>query len=236
MRYLDEAWAEKLLRMVRGNATFEQIHCHLDSSLSSMLAQCTDEDSRRKLQSTRQRMEVYSRVPSFRPKITDVRQLGENAPYNVPAKPWTTVTDDDALVSYLVSVYFTWDYPFYAFVDRSVLCKHITMGDIHSDLCSPFLVNALLANACVRIEYHATVLVITETNPNLQYYSQYSEAYELPGDIRTMGTHFLAEAEQHLRTHQFETGSGIRISSIQATLLLYERCFSSCPKHSTGPS
>ena len=222
--------------MVRGNATFEQIHCYLDSSLSSMLAQCTDEDSRRKLQSTRQRMEVYSRVPSFRPKITDVRQLGENAPYKVPAKPWTTVTDDDALVSYLVSVYFTWDYPFYAFVDRNVLRKHITMGDIHSDLCSPFLVNALLANACVRLEYHSTVLVITETNPNLQYYSQYSEAYELPGDIRTMGTHFLAEAEQHLRTHQFETGSGIRLASIQATLLLYERCFSSCPKHSTGPS
>lgn len=39
-----------------------------------------------------------------------------------------------------------------------------------------------------------------------------------------MGTYFLAEAEEHLRTHQFETGSGIRLASIQATLLLYERC------------
>lgn len=147
---MDETQAETLLQLIRGNATFEQIHCYMDSSLSSMLGQCTDEDSRRELQSIRQRMEIYSRVPSFQPKITDVRSLGESAPYKVPAKPWTTVTDDDALVSYLVSMYFTWDYPFYAFVDRNVLCKHIIAGDTYSDLCSPFLVNALLANACVR--------------------------------------------------------------------------------------
>lgn len=38
-----------------------------------------------------------------------------------------------------------------------------------------------------------------------------------------MGTDFLAEAEQYLQTHQFETGSGIRLASLQATLLLYER-------------
>ncbi|GIC86071.1 uncharacterized protein Aud_002433 [Aspergillus udagawae] len=31
-----------------------------------------------------------------------------------PAKPWTTVTDSDRLVSHLLSLYFTWDYPCYA--------------------------------------------------------------------------------------------------------------------------
>lgn len=165
MRSLDDTQAETLLRMIRSNSTFDQIHCYMDSSLSSMLGQCTDEDSRRKLQSIRQRMEVYSRVPSFQPQITDVRSLGESAPYKVPAKPWTTVTDDDALVSYLVSMYFTWDYPFYAFVDRNVLRKHITMGDIHSDLCSPLLVNALLANACVRpFNIMAVFLIITDAD------------------------------------------------------------------------
>lgn len=69
--------------------------------------------------------------------------------FKVPAKPWTTVTDDDDLVSHLVSLYFTWDYPFYAFVDRDILLKHMTKGNVNSDFCSPFLVNAILANACV---------------------------------------------------------------------------------------
>lgn len=38
-----------------------------------------------------------------------------------------------------------------------------------------------------------------------------------------MGTKFLAEAEQHLQTHQFESGTNVRLASLQATLLLYER-------------
>lgn len=149
MRSLDEAHAETLLKMIRGNATFEQIQCYMDQALSSMLVHCTDEDTHRNLRTVRNRMEVYSRVPSFRPKIVDVHSLGDIVPYKVSAKPWTTVTDDDALVSHLVSLYFTWDYPFYAFVDRDVLSKHILLGNVNSDFCSPFLVNALLANACV---------------------------------------------------------------------------------------
>lgn len=150
MRSLNETHAETLLKMIRGNANFEQIHCYMDQALSDMLEHNTDEDSRRRLQAIRQRMEAYSRVPSFRPRVKDVRYLGDIAPYRVPAKPWTTVTDDDSLVSYLVSLYFTWDYPFYAFVDRDVLSKHFNTGNVHSDFCSPFLVNALLSNACVR--------------------------------------------------------------------------------------
>ncbi|GIJ86665.1 hypothetical protein Asppvi_005557 [Aspergillus pseudoviridinutans] len=35
-----------------------------------------------------------------------------------PAKPWTTVTDSDRLVSHLLSLYFTWDYPCYACLRR----------------------------------------------------------------------------------------------------------------------
>lgn len=149
MRSLDEVHAETLLKMIRGNTTFEQIQSYMDQALSSMLVHCTDEDTHRNLRNVRHRMEAYSRVPSFRPNIVDVHYLGGIVPYKASAKPWTTVTDDDALVSHLVSLYFTWDYPFYAFVDRDVLSRHILIGNVNSDFCSPFLVNALLANACV---------------------------------------------------------------------------------------
>lgn len=56
-----------------------------------------------------------------------------------------------------------------------------------------------------------------------QHYSDYSEAYSLPGDIKSKGAHFLAEAESCLMKHQLEGRGEIRLSSLQATLLLYER-------------
>lgn len=44
-----------------------------------------------------------------------------------------------------------------------------------------------------------------------------------PEDINTMSTKFLAEAERHLRPHQFDRGPTVRLASLQAALLLYER-------------
>ncbi|PLB53597.1 pathway-specific regulatory protein [Aspergillus steynii IBT 23096] len=204
LRSLQEQDAYVLLKMIRGNAPFGQIRNYISHALSNTRAESDDEASLRKLQAVQYSMEAYSRVPPFRPRVMDFRLLSRHAPYRMPARPWTSVTNDDDLVSHLVSLYFTWDYPFYAFVDRNVLVKHLTLGNVSSDFCSQFLVNALLANAC--------------------HYSQYySEAYTVPGDIRTMGTQFLAEAEQHMQMHQFESGTDVRLASVQATLLLYER-------------
>jgi hypothetical protein len=84
----------------------------------------------------------------FRPQVMDLSYLCE-PPYLVPAEPWTTVTRDSDLVSHLVSLYFTWDYPSHIFLNRDVFIRHMKIGDTSSELCSPFLVNALLANACV---------------------------------------------------------------------------------------
>ncbi|KAJ5595139.1 pathway-specific regulatory protein [Penicillium hispanicum] len=142
-------------------------------------------------------------VPRSRLRAMDIQYLCSTAPFRVPAKPWTTVTDSDDLVSHLVSLYLTWGYPFYAFFCRETFVKHMSLGNVNTDFCSPFLVNALLANAC--------------------FYSDYSEAYSLPGDVKRKGSHFLAEAESHLRSHQYESRNDIRLSSLQAILLLYER-------------
>lgn len=46
----------------------------------------------------------------------------------------------------------------------------------------------------------------------------------MPGDVKTKGTDFLAEAERHMQNNRFEKGSIVRLASLQATLLLYERC------------
>ncbi|EAW14949.1 transcription factor domain-containing protein [Aspergillus clavatus NRRL 1] len=205
MRCVDEAHAQTLLGMIRAEASLHELRWFVDRTLKDMQAAgCDDDgDTREQLEEMQERVGIGSGEPAFRPKVMDLQYLCDVAPYKVPPKPWTTVTDDDALVSHLISLYFTWDYPFYAFVDCNAFVHHMSLGNVNSDLCSPFLVNAMLANAC--------------------HYSQYSEAYAIPGDIKTKGSDFLAEAERLMPSYQLERGRSVRLASLQATLLLYER-------------
>lgn len=69
--------------------------------------------------------------------------------YQVPANPWTEVTDDDDLVSVLVSLYFTWDHPCAQFLDQEIFIEHMKSKDVESEFCTPLLVNSLLAMASV---------------------------------------------------------------------------------------
>ncbi|KAJ5946422.1 hypothetical protein N7454_003261 [Penicillium verhagenii] len=187
--------------MIQHRKPVQQLHAFLNgmlasagmSELNDQLIVCSDR--------ARRQISIERYPPRARPRIMDIQYLCGVAPYSVPASPWTSVTDSDDLVSHLVSLYLTWGYPFYAFFCRETFIKHMRSGQLNSDFCSPFLVNALLANAC--------------------FYSDYSEAYSLPGDVKSKGAHFLAEAERHLKSHQFESRSDIRVSSLQAMLLLY---------------
>jgi hypothetical protein len=69
--------------------------------------------------------------------------------YKVPAKPWTRLTDDDDLVSHLISLYLEWVNPFFRVLEEDLFIKAMQSGDFNSEYCSPFLVNAMLAYACV---------------------------------------------------------------------------------------
>ncbi|PWY77084.1 C6 transcription factor [Aspergillus heteromorphus CBS 117.55] len=200
MRAEDQTHALRLLEIIRNNASGEEIRTYIDEMLSQIEGHGQVSDvAERQLQEVRRVIDIEGAGPSFRPKVMDIHYLCNEVPYRVPAKPWTTVTADADLVSHLVSLYFTWDYPFHAFLDRDVFLAHMRKGNTKSDLCSPFLVNALLTNAC--------------------HFSDYSEAYVDPGDIVTKGADFLAEAER-LRE---EEPTKISLAYLQGTLLLYER-------------
>lgn len=135
--------------MIRNHASLDDVRAYLDRALARARATAADRDAVDQLEGLRRGIEVESEPPRFRPQIMDIRYLCGSAPFRVPAKPWTSVTDDDDLVSHLVSLYLIWDYPFFAFFDNRTFIKHMAMGLVESDFCSPFLVNALLANACV---------------------------------------------------------------------------------------
>ncbi|KAH2331674.1 hypothetical protein KXV44_006101 [Aspergillus fumigatus] len=203
MRLVDDAHVQALLGMVRADCAIEEVKLFVEKTLKDVQDAGRGGETVKRLQDMRMRVRIESGDPPFRPQVMDIHYLCDVAPYRVPARPWTTVTDDDTLVSHLISLYFTWDYPFYAFVDLRAFVQHMQARNTHSDLCSPFLVNAMLANAC--------------------HYSQYSEAYAIPGDVKTKGSDFLAEAERHMHGYQLERGRSVRLASLQATLLLYER-------------
>lgn len=67
----------------------------------------------------------------------------------VPAKPWTEVTDDNDLVSHLISLYFTWDHPCVQVLDQMKFLEHMRRGVLDSEFCSPLLVNSILSMASV---------------------------------------------------------------------------------------
>jgi hypothetical protein len=78
-----------------------------------------------------------------------LESLCDIPPYRVLAKPWTKATDDNDLVSHLVSLYFPWDHPCAQFVDQGIFLEHMRRGDLDSEFCSPLLVNNLLSMAGV---------------------------------------------------------------------------------------
>lgn len=202
MRSRDPSHVQRLLDLVRSDATSDDIRTYIDDTLAGMkVAEPDNQEAVRKLEDLRHLIQIEGANPSFRRKVMDIHYLCNDAPIKVPAKPWTTVTDDDGLVSHLVSLYFTWDYPFHCFMDGSVFIKHMAIGKTDSPFCNPFLVNALLANAC--------------------HFSEFSEAYAIPGDVMTKGTDFLAEAERCLS--EIDNTNKLDLASVQGTLLLYER-------------
>ncbi|KAJ5189883.1 hypothetical protein N7472_008897 [Penicillium cf. griseofulvum] len=200
VREANEQDALHLLTIIRHNAPADEIRAYINETLASLASTSTvKQETVAKLEDMRQLINVEGTIPTFRRKVMDIHYLCDSAPCEVPAAPWTRVTADADLVSHLVSLYFAWDWPFSAVLDKEVFLRHMAKGVLGSEFCSPFLVNAMLSNAC--------------------YFSEFSEAYVVPGDISSKGSDFLAEAER-LRG---EESSQPSLAGLQGTLLMYER-------------
>ena len=104
------------------------------------------------------------------------RNQSDEPMYHLTAKPWTTVTNDDFLISHLTSLYFTWWNALFHPLHEAAFIEAMEQGDITNPLCSPFLVNALLALACA--------------------HSDLPMAFSDSDDPDTWGEHFYEEAKR----------------------------------------
>ncbi|BCS27740.1 fungal specific transcription factor domain-containing protein [Aspergillus puulaauensis] len=125
-----------------------------------------------------------------------VDRLCDEPLFQVPCKPWTITTDDDHLISSLISLYFTWHHPLMQVVDQEMFLREMSAGDLASEFCSPVLVNSILAVASI--------------------YSDYAETYAVPGDATSRGQNFFREAEGRWRAEEGRPS----LANIQALALM----------------
>ncbi|CZT10552.1 related to nitrate assimilation regulatory protein nirA [Rhynchosporium agropyri] len=107
---------------------------------------------------------------------------------------WTTVTTDGAFVEHLMALYFCWEYPTFASLNKEHFLEDMRAG--YPRYCSSLLVNALLAVGC--------------------RFSKQPHSRTDPDDSNTAGDHFFAEATRLL---EMETDHH-SLTTIQALGLL----------------
>ena len=88
---------------------------------------------------------------------------------------WTRVTDDERLINHLMTMYFTWHYPFFTILSKDLFYRDYIRG-ISSQYCSSLLVNIMLALGC--------------------HFSTWEGSREDPENSATAGDHFFKEAKR----------------------------------------
>ncbi|KAL4963641.1 fungal specific transcription factor domain-containing protein [Aspergillus stella-maris] len=162
----------QLLNLIRSNASLQEIKLFMDHELfrgierSPELLEVQETAAQLADGSGSDPGHRASRLRHTR-SVMDIKRLTDTPVFRVPAKPWTSVKDDDEFVSHLISLWFTRSQPFYNWVHREVFLADMKSGNIDSQFCSPFLVNYILCEAC--------------------FHSDYPEAYETPGDCNSKG-------------------------------------------------
>ncbi|KAJ4387173.1 hypothetical protein N0V93_007762 [Gnomoniopsis smithogilvyi] len=123
-----------------------------------------------------------------------------------PITSWSDVTKDRQLVIHLLNMYWNWHYPFFTTLSRRMFWKDFMKGKPSSTpkvsfFCSAPLVNAMLALGC--------------------HFTDISGAFAMPGDSRTKGDHFFAEAKKLVFDHdEYATPS---LTTTQALALMSVR-------------
>lgn len=123
-----------------------------------------------------------------------------------PITGWSEVTKDRQLVMHLLNMYWNWHYPFFTTLSKQLFWRDFTKGKPASApkvsfYCSSPLVNAMLALGC--------------------HFTDVPGAFACPGDSRTKGDHFLAEAKRLVFDHdEYATPS---LTTTQALALMSVR-------------
>lgn len=113
---------------------------------------------------------------------------------------WTRVTDDEQLISHLMTMYFTWHYPFFTTLSKDLFYRDYVRG-VSSQYCSSLLVNAMLALGC--------------------HFSSWQGGREDPRNSATAGDHFFREARRLILENDEHLNA--KLCTVQALALMSVR-------------
>lgn len=117
-----------------------------------------------------------------------------------PVRRWTQVTEDDSLISHLLTMYFTWHYPFFTILAKDVFYRDY-IGGVSSPYCSALLVNAMLALGC--------------------HFTSLPGAFADPQNLATAGNHFFKEAKRLVLEN--DEHENAKLCTVQAFALMSVR-------------
>lgn len=122
-----------------------------------------------------------------------------------PITSWTRVTTDPRLIMHLMNMYFNYHYPYFTTLSRKLFWRDFMRGKAGiqpgTAYCSSLLVNAMLALGC--------------------HFTDIPGAFGIPGDSRTKGDHFFAEAKRLIvENDEYEKP---RLVTVQALALMSVR-------------
>jgi hypothetical protein len=123
-----------------------------------------------------------------------------------PLTSWTTVTTDTEVIVHLINMYFTWHYPYFTTLSKSLFYRDFLLGKPletpkRTMYCSSLLVNAMLALGC--------------------HFSNSPKGCADPNDPTTKGDAFFAEAKRLIvENDEYEKP---KLTTIQALALMSVR-------------
>ncbi|RAH67887.1 putative C6 transcription factor [Aspergillus aculeatinus CBS 121060] len=164
-----------LIDLIRTDPTLDEIRQHIHLHIPQSELELTPDLAQ--LSREVQHLQSSDRSRPMR-RMLEAKRAADSPRYLVPAHPWTVVVPDSHFVSHLISLWFTWSHPFRNWIDRDLFLREMQTGKRSGRFCSPFLVNSILADACA--------------------YSDYPDAFTIPGDAASKGVHFYEEAKRLL--------------------------------------
>jgi hypothetical protein len=123
-----------------------------------------------------------------------------------PLTSWTTVTSDTEVIVHFINMYFTWHYPYFTTLSKSLFYRDFLLGKPQGTpkrtiYCSSLLVNAMLALGC--------------------HFSNSPKGCADPNDPTTKGDAFFAEAKRLIvENDEYEKP---KLTTIQALALMSVR-------------
>ncbi|KHN97909.1 pathway-specific nitrogen regulator [Metarhizium album ARSEF 1941] len=139
--------------------------------------------------------------------VESAHETGEQSSGDDPIASWTRVTSDANLITHLMGMYFNYHYSYFTTLSKKLFIRDFTAGLANvasrngTAYCSPLLVNAMLALGC--------------------HFTDVAGAFLTPGDARTKGDHFFAEAKRLIL--QSDEFARPRLVTVQALALMSVR-------------